>query len=95
MDILFAMWLGVVSIEAVDCHWENWGPGSGIEVIMDRPSLGMTDRDIESELAQRCCKRCYGRGFTGWDLKFKPILCQCVIRAKKVVPLAAVEVEHS
>ena len=60
-----------------------------------RPSLGKTDRDIETELSRRCCKRCYGRGFIGWDLKFKPVLCECVVRAKKGTPLEAVKVEHS
>ena len=59
-----------------------------------RPSLGKTDADIESELSRRCCKRCYGRGFVGWDLSFKPILCQCVIRAKKGTPLEAVKVKQ-
>jgi hypothetical protein len=59
------------------------------------PSLGKSDRDIESELARRCCKRCYGRGFIGWDVQFRPILCECVIRSKKGTPLEAVKDEHS
>jgi len=50
---------------------------------VSNPVLGMSEEEIESALAEVCCKKCFGRGFVGWTLEDDPIPCSCVEKSWK------------
>lgn len=52
-----------------------------------------TDFEIDEVLRLYACKKCFGRGYVGWRSNGDPVMCQCVERARKRVPLEAKRLE--